>query len=372
MQSELFIGLMSGTSLDGIDAALVSFDAADHSVQLHKTCEFEFPQDIHTKLRHAVETPDETDSQQLKELDDELGLLYASSVNSLLKAANIPANDVTAIGCHGQTVDHQPDANPPFSLQLGSGEIIAKTTGITTVNDFRRADIKAGGQGAPLAPGFHEWAFGQQESTSAIVNIGGIANITILSPDEPVKGYDTGPGNTLLDLWCHEHTQKPFDNNGAWGNRGKCDSAFLKQLLQEPYLSRTPPKSTGRELFNLQWLKKMFGECNLKLAPQDVQATLTEFTAQTIATAAQQCAAKQILICGGGARNAFLMGRLAANLQNCSVITTDRAGVPADWVEAIAFAWFARARLAGIPAGIPSVTGARSAELLGTIHLSST
>ena len=371
MQRELFIGVMSGTSLDGIDAVLVSFDESSHSTMLLAWREYEFPDQLLTELRTVVEQPDKAEPGQLDALDHELGHLYAKVINDLLAETGTKANEIAAIGCHGQTVDHQPNANRPFSLQLGDGAIIAAETGITTVNDFRSADIALGGQGAPLAPAFHAWAFKSKDPV-AIVNIGGIANITVLTADDPVLGYDTGPGNTLLDLWSRQERHIDFDENGQWGATGQCDSKLLKILRGDPYLAQTPPKSTGRELFNLHWLNNRLAEYGHGIAAEDVQATLTEFTAATIADAVQNHGSRHVWVCGGGAKNSFLMSRIAALLENVPVQSTDAAGIPADWVEAIAFAWLASARIAEIPAGMPSVTGATAAALLGKIHTPAT
>ncbi len=368
MQRELFIGLMSGTSLDGIDAVLVSFDEASHSATLHASHEYKFPDRLLTELRTVVEQPDRSAPEKLVVLHGELGMIYAQAVNSLLTKSGTQPGEIAAIGCHGQTVDHQPNANPPFSLQLGDGAVIAAATGITTVNDFRSADIALGGQGAPLAPAFHAWAFAAKE-TVAVVNIGGIANITVLTPNDPVLGYDTGPGNTLLDVWSRQERDIDFDDDGQWGTTGQCDPRLLAIFRSEPYFAEIAPKSTGRELFNLPWLNNKLAEHGQELAGENIQATLTELTASTIADAVKTHGAQRVWVCGGGAKNSFLMNRIAALLENIPVQSTDAAGIPADWVEAIAFAWLARARIAETPAGMPSVTGATAAALLGQIHV---
>jgi anhydro-N-acetylmuramic acid kinase len=356
---------MSGTSLDGIDAVLVSFDDTDHSIELLAKEKRDFPRELHADIKTIIAGWDDLESELIEPTDLRLGELYADAVQSLLQTAGIGAKEVTAIGCHGQTVSHQPDATPPFTLQLGHGPTLAQRTGITVINDFRSADMALGGQGAPLVPAFHEWAFADEDVIAA-VNIGGIANISVINPDKPVSGYDTGPGNTLLDYWINRHRGEDFDREGAWARAGNVNPAWLDTLLADSYFSRQPPKSTGREYFNPDWLSGLLPDADT--APADAQATLAELTAITIGDAVKRCGARKVFLCGGGAANLLLVERIDAPLGDIPVATTDAVGVPPDWVEAIAFAWLARERLAGRPAGRPSVTGASAAALLGTIH----
>jgi anhydro-N-acetylmuramic acid kinase len=254
MANKLFVGIMSGTSLDGIDTVVVEFDEAAHTVRQIARRQDAFPAALKQTLLDVIHDPDMLKPQLRRELDLQLAGLYSDSTLKLLTAADIPAARIRAIGCHGQTVNHQPDANPPFSIQLGDGQAIAGQTGITTVCDFRRADIEAGGQGAPLAPGFHEWAFAQPDKVTGVVNLGGIANITVLNPGADLIGYDTGPANTLLDLWCQQHRHQPYDKDGAWAASGSADEELIAHMLADDYFKRPYPKSTGLEYFNRRWL----------------------------------------------------------------------------------------------------------------------
>jgi anhydro-N-acetylmuramic acid kinase len=367
MPTDLYVGLMSGTSLDAIDAVLVDFD--DGCTSIHATHEHAFPAELHAEILELIEHPHTAAFDETGPLDSRLGKLYAETVNALLSSANISPAEVTAVGCHGQTVLHEPDATPPRSIQLGDGATIASGCGITTVNDFRSADIALGGQGAPLVPAFHDWAFSSTENTSMVVNIGGIANVTVLQPNTAITGYDTGPGNTLLDLWCMRHQSLPYDTNGTWARSGKCNEALLQQMLADPYFSRQPPKSTGREYFHSDWLDQQLSKLNADPTAADVQATLLELTATTIADAARNTQLDKLWLCGGGALNELLVERISKRLGDVPVQNTAALGIPPEWVEAVAFAWLARARLQQIPAGIPSVTGARQAAILGTPHL---
>jgi anhydro-N-acetylmuramic acid kinase len=368
MSNELFIGLMSGTSLDGIDAVLVRFDESKRSVQQLACRQDSFPTHIKDDLLTVIGDPQVVSSDLHLKLDQELALLYSDSVVELLRDAGKAADEISALGCHGQTVNHQPDADPAFTVQLGNGGAIATSTGIKTVNDFRRADIELGGQGAPLASAFHEWAFSQSADAAAVVNIGGIGNITVLSPSHAVIGYDTGPGNTLMDLWIQQERNQNYDANGDWGRSGQINAALLQQLLIDEYFLRQPPKSTGREYFNMAWLRDRQNTFDTAVAAEDMQATLTELTAVTIAHAVQEHQCRNVWLCGGGAHNEFLRTRIATNLTGAPVQSTAALGIEPDWVEAIAFAWLAMARINGHKAGRPSVTGARAAALLGQIH----
>jgi anhydro-N-acetylmuramic acid kinase len=278
----------------------------------------------------------------------------------------VPVKDIRAIGSHGQTLRHQPDAITPYSLQIGNPATIASGTGITTVADFRSADIAAGGQGAPLVPPFHQWLFGGENRV--ILNIGGIANVTLLQPgDAPVIGFDTGPGNTLMDRWIQKHRKQAFDRNGAWAASGSCIDELLESMLTYGYFRLEPPKSTGLDDFNLDWLA---GHGISHYDATDVQATLSELTAKTVADAVNRHApqAGELFVCGGGAHNADLLQRLGRHLPGTRIATTAVVGLDPDWVEAVAFAWLAMRALAGKTGNLPSVTGASRKVVLGTIH----
>ncbi len=366
MSDELYAGLMSGTSLDAIDAVLVDF--ATPRPRLLATREHPLPDRLRHRLTELIVNPHQCDLDCLGAAHRELGLRYAEAVNTLLQEAGMAADAVTAIGCHGQTIRHKPGGGHGFTLQIGDGATLAAATGITVVNDFRSADIAHGGEGAPLAPGFHAQVFGG-DTLRVIVNIGGIANISIVPADGPVTGFDTGPGNTLLDAWCREHLGRPRDNNGAWAASGTVNEALLDTLLADSYFALPSPKSTGREHFNPAWTNRHLQAGGGSVDAVDVQATLTEVTARTIADAIRaRAAGADIYVCGGGAHNACLMERLAANLPGYRVTTTIDLGIGPDWVEAAAFAWLARARLQGEPANCPEVTGAARQTILGAIH----
>jgi len=369
--AELYIGLMSGTSADSIDAALVDF--SHDRCQLLGTHSSDIS-DLKSEI-HALAQPGDNEIQRLGQLDRELGIRFAETVKQLLRQQQLTNTAIRAIGSHGQTIRHRPpslEGGHAFSLQVGDPNTIAGHTGITTVADFRRRDIALGGHGAPLVPAFHQAVFHQPGVRRAIINIGGIANITLLekSDETPMQGYDTGPGNGLMDAWTLTHLQQPYDAEGNWSRQGKTLPALLEQLLSTPYLALPPPKSTGRELFNLDWLNGQLGTLNQPFEPADVQATLLDFTAQTIATAIKRHSEEplDVFLCGGGAHNRALVEKLSALLDPIQVATTDNIGVPVDWVEAIAFAWLAQQTLEGKPGNAPAVTGARTAAILGAIY----
>ncbi len=363
---ELFVGLMSGTSMDGIDAVLVDFSVepmrirASHSQPL--------PGAIREALLRLAAERAPHPLQCLGELDHLLGSAFCAATRSLLKAAGIEASEVRAIGSHGQTLYHSPGGDTPFTLQIGDPNRIAQGTGITTVADFRRRDVAAGGQGAPLVPAFHSALFRRTDRDRAVVNIGGMANVTLLpaNPEQPVTGFDTGPGNVLMDGWIHQHRGEPYDTGGLWGARGRLQPQLLSRLLADPYFQTPPPKSTGREYFNLEWVAPQLG----MESPEDVQATLCELTAHTIAQAIRTACSgvSEVGICGGGAYNASLLKRLQANLPDCSVVNTSEWGLEPRWVEGAAFAWLARQTLRGLPGNLPDVTGASEAVILGGIY----
>lgn len=363
--SELYIGLISGTSADGIDAALVDFSTTTPTVI--GTHYQPYPSDIREKVLSLCKRG-EDEIERLGELDALLGKTFAKAVQTLLEKQSLTPATIKAIGSHGQTIRHRPQL---FTLQIADPNIIAAETGITTVADFRRKDMAQGGQGAPLVPAFHEQILASKDSNRIIVNIGGIANITVLNKNKaPVIGFDTGPGNVLLDTWIAKHQQKRYDENGSWGAEGEVDPALLQQMLTEPYFKLPAPKSTGRELFHSEWLDRQLNQYQKAISPVDVQATLVELTAQSILDAIRkEISEGEVLICGGGAHNQLLMERLKAlGAPNYQVASTMQYGIDPDWVEALAFAWLAKQTLQRAPGNLPSVTGAKRATILGGIY----
>ena len=360
---------MSGTSADGIDAALVRCD--EQGIELLATYEQMIDELLRAEIS-ALSHSGPAEIERMGTLDRKLGEAFADATHALLKAAAVDADSVAAIGSHGQTIRHRPPSaghQPGFTLQIADPNTIAELTGITTVADFRRRDMAAGGEGAPLAPAFHAAAFASSECRRAIVNIGGIANITLLDGDQLVTGFDCGPGNTLLDYWMLRHEGQRFDRSGAWAAEGKVSEALLAELLADPYFTLQGPRSTGKEAFNPAWLDRAlagFGD----LEPRDVQATLAELTARGIAEAisASSHRPEEIYICGGGAHNTDLMRRLYRLLAPATLDHTGALGIDPDWVEAVAFAWLAHRTLAGLYGNAPQVTGAAGARVLGGIY----
>ena len=364
---ELYIGVMSGTSMDGVDTALVSIE--DTGITLLAHDEFPMPDDIKARLLEVC-IGQKTDLIAIGELDHQLGHLFADAVLQLLDKSGTPASSVTAIGNHGQTVFHQPTGDSPFTMQLGDANIIAAKTQIQTVADFRRKDMALGGQGAPLVPAFHHTIFHPQDSSVVVLNIGGISNISVLRPNHPTLGYDTGPGNMLMDAWVDKHIGEKFDRNAQFALKGQLNQALLEQLLSESYLSQLPPKSTGRELFNLPWLEQQLTEFK-DLAAEDVQRTLCEYTALTIANEVETYRLGNqpaLYVCGGGTRNPLLMKRLSELLPSWEVESTTSKGVDADYMEAMAFAWLAQRHVHQLPSNLPEVTGASRAASLGVLY----
>jgi anhydro-N-acetylmuramic acid kinase len=303
-------------------------------------------------------------------LDKQVARSFADATLELLRTANVKASTISAVGSHGQTVLHHPDGPAPFSIQLGDPGALAAAVGITVVADFRNTDLALGGQGAPLAPAFHRWAFADLHSNRAVVNIGGIANVTLLYADGKTIGFDTGPGNTLLDQWCKKHQGTPFDDRGQWAARGSVQSELLQEMRADDFFRLRPPKSTGLEYFNLDWLQQRLKSCTIQPSYQDTQATLSECTAQEIATGIRGMPdVIDVAVCGGGAYNTDLIERIRNALPECNIETTDRWGINPSWVEAIAFAWLARQRLRGAASNIPTVTGARAPVSLGGVYL---
>lgn len=363
--SELYVGLMSGTSMDGIDAALVEF--GDASLNILHTCAYPYPPALRQRLLTAISIPLEQKIPDVAELDHDVGECFRDATLALLHDAEIAASAVTAIGSHGQTLRHQPNAEQPFSLQVGDPTSIATGTAITTIADFRSADIAVGGQGAPLAPVFHEWLFRLAGKNRCVLNIGGVANVTVIAADNDTVGFDTGPGNSLMDAWIRKHRDEAFDFDGRWARMGSVNQDLLGRFLSDPYFGAAAPKSTGFEHFNLGWIEAHGTE---SLDPCDVQATLCALSAATIADAIKrfEFELSDLLVCGGGVHNDTLLHELAVRLPGLPIVSTSTAGLDPDWVEAAAFAWLAMRRLHGQPGNLPSVTGARSTVPLGIIH----
>jgi anhydro-N-acetylmuramic acid kinase len=361
----LYLGMISGTSMDAIDAALVDFDTAPLALVAAGATPFE-PR-LKARITALIDSPDKVPLDEIGQIDVAVAQAFARCALELLRDAGVDAASVTALGSHGQTLRHRPDLPIPFTWQIGDPNTLAELTGITVVGDFRRRDVAAGGQGAPLLPVFHDQVFRSDGEDRVILNLGGIANVTLLKRGEPLSGFDTGPANRLLDVWISRHRGVGYDENGAWAGTGRPDAALLQDLLGEPYLSLPPPKSTGRELFNMRWLEKRLGGTLRR--PEDVQATLLEYTAATVTDAVRRYApGAAVYACGGGAHNAAQLASLARRLAPNRVATTQALGLDPDYVEAIAFAWFARRTLAGLPSSAGSVTGARGARVLGGIY----
>ncbi len=363
-----YVGLISGTSVDGIDAVVADLSTARPQLLAAQTLPWDAP--LHAKLLATLNRPEAVSLNELGELDAALGDAFAAAALAVIATAGLRPTDITAIGSHGQTLFHAPSAHPPFTLQAGDPSRIAARTGVTTVADFRRRDMAEGGQGAPLVPALHQALFTHAEIPRAIVNIGGIANLTLLPANGgAASGFDTGPGNGLMDAWTAKHKQQPFDPSGEWARSGVTDTDLLEHLLREPYLRLPPPKSTGRELFNLPWLQARLDAGFAGLSAATVQATLAEFTAVSIAAALQEAgSADELYVCGGGAHNAYLLERLQTHLPTCRIASTAALGLEPDWVEATAFAWLAMRTLAGECGNLPTVTGARREVVLGAIY----
>jgi anhydro-N-acetylmuramic acid kinase len=369
--SELYIGLMSGTSIDGIDAGLVDFQ--DNKPHLIGFEYLPFPNEIKSVIQQLSEPDSKVSLKDYGAMDNQLGHLFAETVNTLLAKVSIPASSINAIGSHGQTIYHAPDIQFPFSLQIGDPNIIAEKTGITTIADFRRRDIAAYGQGAPLVPGFHEAVFSDSNEHRCVVNIGGIANITVLPATQSAKviGFDTGPGNTLMDQWIQKHQHVGYDKNGAWGKTGKINHDLVALLKQDAYFQAAPPKSTGKEYFSLPWIYHKIATTDYPA--EDIQASLCFLTAITICDAIQNYApaTERVLICGGGIHNSYLLQLIEQNTGS-PVTSTEQFGIHPDHVEAVAFAWLARQTLNNLPGNIKEVTGAIKPVVLGGIYQGNT
>lgn len=365
MKSGRYIGVMSGTSLDGVDVVLAAID--DKMVAQQASLTWPMPIPLKEAILSICQGQPLTLSQ-LGQLDTRLGKLFADAVLALMEREHLSAKDIVAIGCHGQTVWHEPTGDAPHTLQIGDNNQIAALTGVTVVGDFRRRDIALGGQGAPLVPAFHQALLAHPTERRIVLNIGGIANISLLFPDKPVRGYDTGPGNMLMDAWIWRQLGKPYDKDAGWASGGKVVLPLLQTMLSDPYFAAPAPKSTGREYFNFGWLERQLTAFPA-LDPRDVETTLVELTAVTISEQVLLCGGcERLLVCGGGSRNPLLMARLSALLPGTEVTTTDEAGISGDDMEALAFAWLAWRTLAGLPGNLPSVTGASQATVLGAIY----
>jgi anhydro-N-acetylmuramic acid kinase len=369
--SNLFIGMMSGTSLDGIDVALCRFGQGkfNSGCELIATHFLPYPAELKLALL-ALHSPSENELEGSILLGNQLANLYAEAVNTLLAENKKTAKDITAIGCHGQTIRHRPELG--FTLQIGNNALLAELTNIAVVGDFRSRDIAAGGQGAPLVPAFHQAMFasknksGDSTKNRAIVNIGGIANITYLGKNGDVLGFDSGPGNMLLDSWAKLRLGKDYDANGDWAATGVVLDSLLSNMLAEPYFALPPPKSTGRDLFNDHWLKQHLLYPHLR--PQDVACTLTALTAHSIIDALNKCGeVDEVYLCGGGAHNNLLVDALQALLGNVPAQTTRALGIDVDWVEAVAFAWLTKQTIDNKASNLPAVTGAKGLRVLGAV-----
>lgn len=367
------IGLMSGTSMDAVDAALARFD--DRLPAPGFVCEGLASRPMPAALRadlSALQAPGPDELARAARAANALADLYADTVADLLRTARVRVGDVAAIGAHGQTVRHRPDQG--WTIQINAPARLAERSGIAVVADLRSRDVAAGGQGAPLVPPFHARAFGDVRERRVVVNLGGIANVSVLVPGEPPRGWDCGPANVLMDGWCERHLNRAYDADGRWAASGQVLPGLLATLMAEPWLAEPPPKSTGRDLFNLGWLDARIAQAAARnpagrdAAPADVQATLLEYTVRTVAQACTAGAPDRVLLCGGGAANAALVDRLAALMAPVPVAASDTAGVPAQAVEALAFAWLAHEHLAGRPANVPEVTGARGPRVLGALY----
>ncbi|NWN92927.1 anhydro-N-acetylmuramic acid kinase [Marinobacter adhaerens] len=362
---ETWIGLMSGTSMDSVDAVLVSFD--NKTIHIHDTLSTPYPDSLRQRLALASQnqaTPDE-----VGELDTLTGLVFAEAAENLIRNTTVDRSSIHAIGSHGQTLRHQPSGPGRFSLQIGNPAIIAERTQVTTVADFRSRDMAAGGQGAPLVPAFHKHFFSSETEDRCILNLGGIANITWIPAcnREPVTGFDTGPANALLDAWCLDQTGRPYDEGGRWAEEGTVDQGLLGDMLSDAYFSRPAPKSTGKEKFNLEWVKTQVHR-HPGIRPEDVQRTLLKLTVITAARQMPQSPSMSVYVCGGGAQNPLLMKELALAISPARVLNTETLGLSAQWVEPVAFAWLARQTLKRKPGNLADVTGAKGPRILGAIY----
>jgi len=364
LEQELFIGLMSGTSLDGIDAVVIEF--ANHHCQVLHTANVAYPDNIRSELL-ALHVASHNELERTALIANQLSYLYADCIKQLLNNASLSSSQVKAIGCHGQTIRHRPELG--FTLQIVNPALLAELTGIDVVADFRSRDIVAGGQGAPLVPAFHQAMFGSTNKNRVVINIGGIANLTSMHANGHVIGFDSGPGNMLMDAWAEAHLGKRYDHDGKWASSGQVIASLLARLLAHPYFKQTPPKSTGRDLFSLAWLADYLAP---DYAAADVQRTLLELTAQSINMALNDFCGKvdEIYLCGGGALNSALIARLQQLQSPVKIQLTDTLGIGVQWVEAAAFGWLAKQCISRQTANLPAVTGAKGSRILGAIYAS--
>ena len=366
-----YIGLMSGTSMDGVDAAMVSLD--QNKIDVVGALTTAYPESLHRALTRAIHPENCLTLHEFASLNINVGRCFARAANELLEKTNISRDDVIAIGSHGQTLRHSPDTNPPYSVQIGDPATIATRCSITTVADFRSMDLAAGGQGAPLVPAFHEAYFRHRQESTVVINIGGIANITGLpaAPSNAIDGFDTGPGNCLLDEWILQKLNQYYDGDGRWAASGHVSKLLLDELMADDYIRQPPPKSTGREYFNLAFIHNAISKLGLtELTPVDVQATLAEFSAISIVRGIEQsCASPQrVIVCGGGVKNSVLIGRLRELLPDAKVQSTATLNVDPDAIEATAFAWLAMQRLASEPVRVTTTSQSKLARVLGAIY----
>ncbi len=364
--SDLYVGIMSGTSLDGIDIALTAIEAPGTIRVLGARC-IPFPDQLRQSLLELCQ-PGSNEIQRAGVAGQQWARVAGRGVTELLASLGVEPSQVKAIGSHGQTVRHHPELG--FSIQIGAPALLAELCGIPVVSDFRSTDLAAGGEGAPLVPAFHHWLLSRPDARRALVNIGGFANLTLLQPGEPVRGFDSGPGNVLMDHWIGLHHGRTYDEDGSWAAQGCIDALLLDRMLADPYFQRPAPKSTGREYFNMAWLTGQLENLKREPTPVGVQATLLELTARTIADALHHSTAvcDELYVCGGGARNGRLMNRLQELLKSVPVRSTQAVGVDPDWMEAMAFAWLAWRRVTHQPGNLPEVTGARGERVLGAIY----
>lgn len=358
--SELYIGVMSGTSLDGIDVALCEIDSSH--CKLISADEYPFDGELKREILKVI--PGTTTLKQIGTIDKKLGLAFAHAVNRFIREKELNAEDITAIGLHGQTLWHEPDAEFPFSMQLGDASTLVANTGIKVVNDFRNMDIANGGQGAPFAPAFHQEIFSDFEERVGVLNIGGMANITLLGDE--LQGWDTGCGNVLLDMWIQKSKGVPYDKDGAFAKSGEVNQDLLNAMLKDEYFTKFPPKSTGREYFNETWFANHLPIFN-SIKDEDIQRTLLELTAKTVANDVTNSDIQLLIVCGGGTKNSFLMQRIT-ELCEIKVMSSDKFGVSSEFMEAMAFAWLAYKRVHSEVVKLCSVTGASKDSMLGGIY----
>jgi anhydro-N-acetylmuramic acid kinase len=372
--TQLFIGMMSGTSMDGIDGVLCSIHSNGQSeVLVHTSTPFSSSL---KEVLQELQAPSHNELHKEALAANQLAHEYAAIVHRILELASLTPNHIVAIGAHGQTVRHQPilSNGVGYSLQCLNGALLAELTGIDVINDFRSRDIAAQGHGAPLVPAFHHSQFGNSSYSKAILNLGGIANLTLLNPDQPILGFDTGPGNLLLDAWIYKNKQVNYDHEGHWARSGQIDSELLHLLLNEPYFSLPIPKSTGRDLFNLNWLLNTISLCSSKPSSEDIQATLVTLTAKTVVSSLfnylPEC--QELIVCGGGAKNLFLLEKITEmckeHTNSFNLMTSEELGLDSQTIEGMAFAWLAWCFSSNTPSNIPAVTGAKGPRILGSLH----